>query len=96
MQVAVGIALVEGLVVGFFAGGARWAVVALAAASVALYVSHGRNARRQGAHDTLWILACSQVLAVIIVVLAFFFSWIAYAVAAALAVAVLVLLIVER
>ena len=96
LQIAVGIALVEGVVVGFFSGATRWIVVALAVIAVLLYITLGRSARWQSVHDILWILAFSQALAVIVAVLAFFFSWVAFAVAAVLAVAVLVLLVIDR
>ena len=96
LQIAVGIALVEGIAVGFFSGVTRWIVVALAVVAVLLYITLGRSARWQSVHDILWILAFSQALAIVVAVLAFFFSWIAYAVAALLAVVVLVLLIFER
>ena len=96
LQIAVCIALVEGVVVGFFPGVTRWVVVALAVIAVLLYITLGRSARWQSLHDVLWVLAFSQALAVIVAVLAFFFSWIAFAVAAVLAIAVLVLLVIDR
>jgi hypothetical protein len=95
LRTAASIALVEGVVVGFFSGAARWVVLALAVVSVALYLTHGRKADGS-THDVLWITAFSQTLAVVIAVLAFFFSWIAYALAAVLAVVVVVLLLVDR
>jgi hypothetical protein len=95
LQIAVCIALVEGVVVGFFPGLTRWAVVALAVVAVLLYITLGRSVRWQSLHDVLWVLAFSQALAVIVAVLAFF-SWVAFAVAAVLAIAVLVLLAIDR
>jgi hypothetical protein len=95
LRIAASIALVEGVVVGFLSAAARWVVVALAVVSVALYLTHGRKTRGS-TRDVLWIAAFSQTLAVIVAVLAFFFSWIAYALAAVLAVVVIVLLLVDR
>lgn len=95
-RVAVGIALVEGVVVALSPGVTRWTVIALAVAAVALYATVGRTTTRRQLHDALWIFAFSQALAVIVAVLSFFVSWIAYTLAALLAVVVLVLLAVDR
>ena len=95
-RLAGGIALVEGVVVVLSSGVTRWTVIALAVAAVALYVTVGRSTTRQTLHDILWIFAFSQALAVIVVIVSFFISWIAYALAALLAAVVLVLLAVDR
>jgi hypothetical protein len=95
LRIAASIALVEGVVVGFVGGASRWAVVGIAVASVVLYLKNGRKASGS-THDVLWIAAFSQTLAVVIAVLAFFVSWIAYALAAVLAVVVIVLLLIDR
>src|ERR1700675_4535676 len=85
-RVAAGIALVEGVVVALSPGVTRWTVIALAVAAVALYATVGRTTTRQRLHDALWIFAFSQALAVIVAVVSFFVSWIAYTLAALLAV----------
>ncbi len=95
-RLAMGIGLTEGVIAGFLGGTSRWAVVVLAIASVALYASAGRSARSRTAHAVLWTFALSQVLAVVVAALSFFFAWLAYAVAALLALVVLVLLLVDR
>ncbi len=95
-RVVLGIALVEGVIVGLSPDVSRWTVVALAAAAFALYVTVGRSTRWQTGHELVWIFACSQALAVVIAVLSFFFSWLAYVAAAVLAVAALALLAVRR
>ena len=93
---AIGIGAVEGLVVAFLSGAARWIPIALAVVAVILYVTLGRRTRSRTVHDILWVFAFSQALAVIVAVLAFFISWIAYVVAAVLALVVIVMLILDR
>ena len=95
-RLAAGVALVESVVVALSSGVTRWTVIALAVAAVALYVTVGRSTTRQTLHDVLWIFAFSQALAVVVAIVSFFISWIAYALAALLAVVVLVLLAVDR
>ena len=95
-SVVVGIALIEGVVVALSPGITRWTVIGLAALAFVLYLTVGRSRRRGAIHEILWMFAISQALAVIVAVLAFFFSWMAYALAALLALAVLVLLLFDR
>ena len=91
-----GIALVEGVVVALSPDISRWTAIALAVAALVLYAAVGRKARSRTLHDILWIFACSQALAVVMAVLSFFFSWLAYLVAALIALVVLVLLVADR
>ncbi len=95
-RIAVGIALVEGVAVALSSGLSRWTVIVLAAAALVLYATVGRKARSRPIHDALWIFACSQALAVVVVIASFFVSWLVYAAAAVLALVVLVLLLVDR
>jgi hypothetical protein len=95
-RIALAIAVVEDVAVAFSSGVSRFAVIVLAVAALALYANVGRRTRSRIGHDTMWVFAFSQSLAVIGAVLSFFFSWLAYAVAALLAVAGLVLLALDR
>ena len=95
-RLAIGIGAVEGVVVAFLSGGARWIPIGLAIVAVVLYLREGRRGHSQTRHDVLWVFAFSQAFAVIVAVLAFFVSWVAYALAAVLALVVIVMLIVDR
>jgi len=93
------LALVIGLVesVAVVAGGLGWFwVLGLAALAVALYVFVARGARFHSLRELAWILASSQLIAVIVPVLwevAKFFAIVILAVMAAL---LLILLLMDR
>src|SRR5262249_47560533 len=73
-RIALWIAFVEALIVLFSHNLTKWTVIALAIVSVfAWYV--GRDNRSQVLRNVLWILAASQLLAVIAVPLGWVFKW---------------------
>lgn len=93
LQIALLVALVEGVLV--LVGAIDWWVVALLAiAGVALYVVSGRRAKRAELRDGSWILAVSQVVVVLVPVLALILT--AFAIVALVLFAVVALVVLLR
>ncbi|HEY8029556.1 MAG TPA: hypothetical protein VIE38_08620 [Gaiellaceae bacterium] len=69
------IAAAEAIVVAVFHDVSRITVIALALLAVALYWYGGRRTRSDVFHQTSWIFAVSQLLAVIAAILAFIVFW---------------------
>ena len=93
LQVALLVALVEGVLV--LVGAIDWWVVALlAAGAVAVYVLGGRSAKREEIRAGSWILAVSQVVVVLVPVLALILT--AFAIFAVVLFAVVALVILLR
>ena len=74
-RIALSIAAVEAILVAIFHDVSRFTVIGLAIAATAVYWSWGRNSRSDTARQTTWILAASQLLAVIAAILAFIVFW---------------------
>ncbi len=93
LKVALLIALVEGVLV--LVGKIDWwVVVLLAVGAVVLYVSRGRQARREEIREGTWILAVSQLAVVLVPVLALVLT--AFAVVALVIFAIVALVILLR
>lgn len=93
LQLALIVALVEGALV--LVGAIHWWVVALLAiGAVALYVTRGRAAKREEVRAGSWILAVSQVLVVLVPVLALILT--AFAILALVLVAIVALVVLLR
>src|SRR5947209_19410409 len=75
------IALVESVVVVFFHDVSRFTVIGLAIVAFFVYWFAGRESRSDTFRQTSWILAASQLLAVLAAVLAFILFWAAILVA---------------
>jgi hypothetical protein len=73
-RLALWIAAAEGVVVAVSHDLTKWAVVALAGLAALVWVL-GRNSRSNGLRQGLWIFAVSQLIAVLLVLLAVFFKW---------------------
>jgi hypothetical protein len=71
---ALWIALGEGIVVAVLSDVTKWTVVALAALAAIVWV-FGRHAGSSTLRQVLWIFAVSQLLALLLVLLAVFFKW---------------------
>ena len=80
--IALSIAVIEGIVVALVYGLSKWVVVALAIATLVLYLAWGRSARSDAARQLTWIMGASQALAVVVVIFAFIIDWLALIVAA--------------
>jgi hypothetical protein len=71
---ALWIAAAEGVVVAVSHDVTKWTVLVLAAVSVALW-AFGRGSRSSSVRQVLWILAASQLLALLLVALAVIVKW---------------------
>jgi hypothetical protein len=95
LRLALLIGLVESLLVVL--GGLGWFwVLALAAAAVALYVFGARGARFHSLREIAWILAVSQLIAVIVPVLWEVAKVFAIVILVLMAVGLLVMLLMDR
>jgi hypothetical protein len=95
-RIALGIAVVEALVVAVSSHVSNWTVLLLAALAVALYYFVGRESRSGIVHELTWILGASQLLALIAAILALFVIWFAFIVAAIFAVVALSVFFLDR
>ena len=90
-----GIVLVEGILVLFDAI-PWWTVLVLAALAFALYVGVGRGHRNLALREATWIAAVSQLVVVLVPVLALVLTALAVVALVLVAVGVLVLLLLDR
>ena len=95
LRLALLIGLVESLLVVW--GGLGWFfVLAFAAAAVALYVFVARSARFQALREIAWILAASQLIAVIVPVLWEVAKFFAVIILVGMAAVLLLMLLMDR
>ena len=95
LRLALLIGLVESLLVVW--GGLGWFwVLALAAVAVALHVFVGRAARYHALRELAWILAASQLIAVIVPVLWVVAKFVAVVILVAMAAVLLLMLLMDR
>jgi hypothetical protein len=95
LRLALLIGLVESLLVVL--GGLGWFwVLALAAVAVALYLFVARGARFHALREVAWILAASQLIAVIVPVLWVVAKALAIAILVVMAIGLLALLLMDR
>ena len=95
LRLALLIGLVESLLVVW--GGLGWFwVLALAAAAVALYAFVGRAARFHTLRELAWILAASQLIAVIVPVLWEVAKFLAVLILVVMAAVLLLMLLMDR
>jgi hypothetical protein len=71
LRIALWIAVFEGIVVALRGDISRWTVVAIAVPVLALYILGGRSLRWNAGRQLLWIVAASQVMALLVVIIAF-------------------------
>jgi len=95
LRIALGIAVVEGLLVVLEAID-WWLALVIAAVLIAFYLVAGRDLRWYTLRQVSWIAAASQALVVLVPVLVVVISWLAIVALAVLAVVALVLLLADR
>jgi hypothetical protein len=88
--------VLEGIVVALSPEVSRLTIVIVALLAGALYFAAGRRTSWDAGHEVSWILAMSQSLAVVFVILAHFIFWLALLAAAGFAVVALVILWADR
>ncbi len=93
IKIALGLAVLEGLIVSFEKDFSRITVIVIAVPIILFYVLAGRSLDSQLGREISWVLAASQALAVVAVILAFIIGWLALLLAGALAVVAVYLLI---
>jgi apolipoprotein N-acyltransferase len=71
LRIALWVAVVEGLIVALTHDLTRWTVLFIAVPVLALYIVVGRNMSWDDGSQLSWIAAASQVLAILVVILAF-------------------------
>ena len=96
VRLALWIAVLEGVFVALAHDFSRWTVIAFAIPVLALYVFWGRHAESDTARQLTWILAASQALAVVVVILAFILDWLALILAGIFAAIALLFLLGDR
>jgi hypothetical protein len=94
-HLVLGIVLIEGILVLFDAI-PWWSVLLLAAAAFALYVGVGRGHRNVAVREGSWIAAVSQLVVVLVPVLALVLTALAIVALVLVAVGVLVVLLLDR
>jgi hypothetical protein len=93
LKLALWIAALEGLVVALRGDVSRWTVIAIAALVLIIYMLVRQNLRWDAARQVVWIVAASQVMAVLVVILAFVIGQLALILVVLFAIAALVYLI---
>jgi hypothetical protein len=71
LKIALWIAVLEGIVVAVRGDISRWTVVGISALVLVIYMLVRENVRWDAARQVVWIVAASQVLALLVVILAF-------------------------
>jgi hypothetical protein len=95
LRIALGIAVVEGLLVVLDVVD-WWVALVIAAAAIVFYLAVGRDVRSYSVRQASWIAAASQALVVLVPVLVVVVSWLAIVALAILAVVALLLLFADR
>jgi hypothetical protein len=92
LRLSLWIAVLEGIVVAVRGDISRWTVVVIAALVLLLYMALRDRLRWDAGRQVLWIVAASQVLALLVVILAFVIGTIALVLVALFAVFALIYL----
>ena len=92
LRIALWIAVLEGIIVAVSGQFSKWTIMIIAALVLGLYVALRDRLTWDAGRQVLWIVAASQVLALLVVLFAFVFKWIAIALIALFAVFALVYL----
>ena len=71
LRLALWIAVVEGIIVAFERNVGKWTVLFLAIAVLAVYMAWARNIKWEAGRQIAWIVAASQCLALLVVILVF-------------------------
>ena len=70
LKIAIGIAVLEGIVVALSADFSRWTVIIVSAPIIAFYVLAGRSLESDTGRQISWILAAAQAFAILLCVVA--------------------------
>jgi hypothetical protein len=92
LKLALWVAAIEGIIVAVSADLTRWTVLVIGVIVLAFYVLAGRNMKWDVGRHLSWIAAASQAMALLVVLFAFVFEWIAVGIIVVIAVAALIYL----
>jgi FtsH-binding integral membrane protein len=96
VKIALGIAAVEALIVAVSHDWSKWTVIVVAIPIILFYLLAGRSLESRLGRETSWVLAASQALAVVVVVLWYWIKLLTFITAGVFAVIALYLLFVDR
>jgi hypothetical protein len=96
LKLALYIAILEGVVVAIRGDVSRWTVVALAALVLIIYMLLRDRLRWDAGREVIWIVAASQAMALLVVLLAFVIGALSLLLVGVLAVVALVYLFNDR
>ena len=89
LKLALWTAVIEGIVVAVSHDLTRWTVLVIGVIVLAFYVLAGRSMKWDVGRHLSWIAAASQAMALLVVLFAFVFEWIAIGLVAIIAIAAL-------
>lgn len=92
LRLALWIAILEGIVVAVSGQFSKWSVLVIAALVLGLYAVLRDRLKWDAGRQVLWVVAASQAMALLVVILAFVLKWVAIALIAVFAVLALVYL----
>ena len=96
VQIALGIAIFEGLVAWLKSDWSRVTMIVIAVPIILFYLLAGRTLESRTGREISWVLALSQAFAVVAVILSYILGWLALVVAAVFAGVGLYLLLQDR
>jgi hypothetical protein len=96
LKLALYIAILEGIVVALRGDVSRWTVVGLAALVLIIYMLVRDRLRWDAGREVIWIVAASQAMALLVVILAFVIGALSLLLVGVLAVVALVYLFNDR
>jgi hypothetical protein len=96
LKIALGIAVLEGIVVALSADFSRWTVIIISAPIIAFYVFAGRSLQSDTGRQLAWIAAATQAFAILLCVVALLIGSFALIAAGLLAAVAVILLLGER
>ncbi|HZR92673.1 MAG TPA: hypothetical protein VFA44_09770 [Gaiellaceae bacterium] len=96
LQIALGIAIFEGLAAWLRTDWSKVTIIVVAVPIILFYLLAGRSVESRLGREISWVLALSQAFAVLAVILAYILNWLALLLAAVFAVVALYLLFQDR
>jgi hypothetical protein len=96
LKIAIGLAVLEGIVVALSEDFSRWTVIIVSAPIIAFYVFAGRTLDSDTGRQISWILAAAQAFAILLTVVALLIGSFALIAAGLLAAIAVILLLGER
>jgi hypothetical protein len=96
LKLALWVAVIEGIIVAVSPDLTRWTVLVIGVIVLAFYALAGRSMRWDVGRHLSWIAAASQAMALLVVLFAFVFEWIAVGLIAVIAIVALIYLFGEH